>query len=301
MHTAHETGQAEAQEFTEDTSSCFFSERESGRLWALGGNPGSDCLPQTWCGHRRDERQRRGLRASRRGRGHAGAATAEASDERLRTLSRGSLRRTPLPTATVSPAELRAIGSRPTSTHIVVLPFDHPLHPQPGRERQSAGAPRAAHRRRSNTTSPKLPACRTSVSALMRLIDRARIAIARQPRVGRDTPADPEQAIERRPGGRRRLDVEPIERIDQPHQLAARRRRRHQAQQHARARRTTRGPTISDSCPRGNPPPSRDRPARARRVAPAAASSACSGGGERRGQRAVETVARRAPRSELRE
>ena len=78
----------------------------------------------------------------------------------------------PKPCFTVSPAELRAIGLRPTSTHAVWLPSTircSRSHVVNGSRRTASAGASAA----SKTTSPKLPACSTSVKRADRLLDRA--------------------------------------------------------------------------------------------------------------------------------
>ena len=139
----------------------------------------------------------------------------------------------------MSPAELRAIGSPPTSTHAVWLPStircSRSQVVNGSRRTASAGASAT-----SKTTRPKLPACRTSVNARIACSMRALVQIAAQPRVRHDVPADPEQPIEIDAGRRRRLDVEHVERVDQRHELAARGGRRHHLQQEAGAPRRSR-------------------------------------------------------------
>ena len=61
-----------------------------------------------------------------------------------------------------------------------------------------------------------------------------------------DMPADPEQAVEIDAGGRRRLDIEHVERVDQRHELAARGRGGQQAQQQAGAPRRARADDLRE-------------------------------------------------------
>src|SRR5262249_38691504 len=61
------------------------------------------------------------------------------------------------------------------------------------------------------------------------------IEIAAQPGIRHDVTADPEDPIEIEAGRRRRLDIEHIERVDERHELAARRGRRPQSKQEGRA------------------------------------------------------------------
>jgi len=66
------------------------------------------------------------------------------------------------------------------------------------------------------------------------------VHVAAQPRIRDDVAADPEQPREIDPGGRRRFDVEHVERIDERDELAARCRRREHLQGEARPARRAR-------------------------------------------------------------
>ena len=79
-----------------------------------------------------------------------------------------------------------------------------------------------------------------------RLLERALIHVAAQARIRHDVSADPEQPIEIDAGGRRRFDVEHVERVDERDQLAARRRRR-DIWSSRLVRPDDRGPTTSES------------------------------------------------------
>ena len=162
-------------------------------------------------------------------------------------------RSSPLPLAappallnrTVSPAELRAIGSSPTSTQTVWLPSMMRCSRSQvvnGSRRSACGGASAA----SSTTRPKLPACSTSVSALIGLLERALVQVAAQAGIGHDVAADPEQPVEIDAGRGGRRDVEHVERIDERDELAARGGRREHLQQQARAARRSRADELGE-------------------------------------------------------
>ena len=70
-------------------------------------------------------------------------------------------------------------------------------------------------------------------------------------------PAHPQHAIEIEAGREPPSRIEAIEGIDQPHDLAARGRRRQRRHEHTRAARSNGGPTISEISPRRHPPAER--------------------------------------------
>ncbi len=78
------------------------------------------------------------------------------------------------------------------------------------------------------------------------LLHRALVHIAAQTRMGRDMTADPEQAVEIEAGGRGRLDIEHVERVDERHQFSTPAGRGQQAQQQARAARRSRADDLGE-------------------------------------------------------
>ena len=206
------------------------------------------------------------------------------------------------PACTVSPAELRAIGSLPTSTHVVWLPSTIRC----SRSQVVNGSRRSA----SAGASPDVEHDQTEVAGLQhererpdRLLHRALVQVAAQPGIGHDVPADPEQPIEidRRPPPPTRR------RTCRAHRRARRARRARSPPPSCCSSRLVRpddrGPTSSDSWPRGNPPPSRASNAampvarrRIRRADRAAAApwSACDRAGGRgaaiRGRRGASGI-----------
>ena len=143
----------------------------------------------------------------------------------------------------VSPAELRAIGSPPTSTHAVWLPSTIRCSRSQvvNGSRRSASAGASADVEHDEAEVAGLQHQRERAD---RLLERALVQIAAQSRVGDDVAADPQQPIEIDAGRRRRLDVEHVERIDQRDQLAARGRRRQHLQQQAGAPRRSRADQL---------------------------------------------------------
>ena len=136
-----------------------------------------------------------------------------------------------------------------------LAPFDHPLQPQPRRERQP---PDGVGRRLGDIEDDEAEVARLQDERqrFNRLLERALIEIAAHARARDDVAANPEQPGEIEAGRGRRRHVEAIERVDQRDELAAR-----VAAAIIRSSRLVRpddrGPTSSDNWPRGNPPPSR--------------------------------------------
>ena len=181
----------------------------------------------------------------------------------------------PIPSRSVSPAELRAIGSAPTSTHAVWLPSTMRCsrsHVVNGSRRiASAGASAT-----SNDDQTEIAGLQHERERADRLLERALIHIAAHARIRHDVPADPEQAIEIDAGRRRRFDVEHVERIDERDELAARGRGRQHLQQQARAARRSRADQLGQLAarePAAEPCVEGGKPGRARRRIRRAGSS----------------------------
>ena len=142
----------------------------------------------------------------------------------------------------------------PTSTHAVWLPSTircSRSHVVNG-SRRSASAGASAT---SNTTRPKLPACSTSVSARDRLLERALVQIAAQPGIRRrrgrgSRAADRDRCRPPPPTRRRTCRAHRRAPTSSPRAVAAA-----SICSSRLVRPDDRGPTSSDSWPRGNPPP----------------------------------------------
>ena len=121
--------------------------------------------------------------------------------------------------------------------------FDHPLQPQPGRERQSPDGV-GGRFARVKRHQAELAGLQHERERPDRLHHRTLIEIAAQPRVRHDEAADPEQPIEIDPGAGRRFHVEHVERIDERDELAAPGGRRQHAAQKSRASRRSRADEL---------------------------------------------------------
>ena len=134
--------------------------------------------------------------------------------------------------------------------------FDHPLQPQPGRERQPADGVggRFARVERDQAELAGLQHERECPDGLHQ---RALIEIAAQPGVRHHEAADPEQPIQIDPGRRPPIP----RRTCRAHRPARRARRAVVAAasiwNNRLVRPDDRGPTSSETCPRGTPPCSR--------------------------------------------
>ena len=133
--------------------------------------------------------------------------------------------------------------------------FDHPLQPQPGRERQP---PERVRRRVGDVEGDQAERARLQDERqrFHRVLERALIRIAAQARIRHDVAADPRAPGEIEAGRSRGRHVEPIGRVDQRDELAARRRCAHHPQDRTRAARRSRPDELGQLSAR-EPPPSR--------------------------------------------
>ena len=124
-----------------------------------------------------------------------------------------------------------------------LAPFEHALQPQPRRERKTADR---IGRRVGGVEGDEaeVAGLQDKRERVHRLLERALIQIAAEPRIHHDVAANPEQPIEIQPGRLRRPDVEAIEHIDERDELAARGRRGEHPQQEARAPRGSRADQL---------------------------------------------------------
>ena len=126
--------------------------------------------------------------------------------------------------------------------------FDHPLQPQPGRERQPADGVGGRFARVEHHQA-ELAGLQHELERADCLHQRA-VEIAAQPGVRHDEAADPEQPIEVDAGLGRRFHVEHVERIDERDQFAARAGRRQQLEQQARPPRRPGADELGDMAAR---------------------------------------------------
>ena len=181
---------------------------------------------------------------------------ADASPRICLSSARRGRRRSPaLLNLTVIPPALRAMGVSPTSTHAVRLPSmmrcSRP-HVANGSCRRLWGGASAA----SNTTSPKFPACRTSVSALMARSSARWFTSRHKPGFGTTWPRTQSSRARSTPAASADA-ASSMSRTSTSATISRRAVAAASIRSSTLARPVDRAPTTSDIWPRGNPPPSR--------------------------------------------